>query len=369
MFKFNQYVSEAYTILPKSPEEIDNLDHLSDDQKKNIKDLHADIVSTTGMPDPLALSVSPKNKSIKVARAVAVDLDLKKLSSKYNVKLTTGNGSRGGAGAKSQGFAFEGQIIADLEKYREEGIEADFKFPQMMKSMHDAFLKDAKFIKVKPEGASNTKRPLVFGDIKTVIGGSDLNIGSKITDVTVVTDAGSQYLSAKFGGTVTFFNAGVARIFTKDQFESGKITNKDAKKLLRMFGIDERRFVEIFTKYDPKTATRKGKKEKSIVNASIIADKSALQRLLLTGIGYGYWMVHRKGKQVEFYEMTRDRMKKASKIKSIRILYPQPGDAKRIDIEVVTPLYIFKFNIRNKQGGLYPSHIMCDYKPNLENKI
>ena len=94
------------------------------------------------------------------------------------------------------------------------------------------------------------------------------------------------------------------------------------------------------------------------------ANKSALQRLLLTGIGYGYWMVHRKGKKVEFYEMTAGRMKKASKIKSIEILYPKPGDAKRIDIEVYTPLYIFKFNIRNKQGGLYPSHIMCDYKPN-----
>ena len=80
----------------------------------------------------------------------------------------------------------------------------------------------------------------------------------------------------------------------------------------------------------------------------------------------GYWMVHRKGKKVEFYEMTRARMRKASTIKSIKILYPKKGEAKRIDIEVVTPLYIFKFNIRNKQGGLYPSHIMCDYKPNTK---
>ena len=26
--------------------------------------------------------------------------------------------------------------------------------------------------------------------------------------------------------------------------------------------------------------------------------------------------------------------------------------------------YDFKFNIRNKQGGLHPTHLMCDYKPN-----
>ena len=79
-------------------------------------------------------------------------------------------------------------------------------------------------------------------------------------------------------------------------------------------------------------------------------------------------MVHRKGKKVEFYEMTASRMRKASTIKSIKILYPKTGEAKRIDIEVTTPLYIFKFNIRNKQGGLYPSHIMCDYKPNPSGK-
>ena len=99
-----------------------------------------------------------------------------------------------------------------------------------------------------------------------------------------------------------------------------------------------------------------------------VANKGALQRLLLTGIGTGYYMVHRKGKKVEFYEMTAGRMRKSSRIQSIKVQYPKPGAAKRIDIEVITPLYIFKFNIRNKQGGLYPSHIMCDYKPNPASK-
>ena len=76
-------------------------------------------------------------------------------------------------------------------------------------------------------------------------------------------------------------------------------------------------------------------------------------------------MVHKKGKdKVEFYQMSRRRMMDSAKIKSVTVLYPKPGSAKRIDIEVVTKLYIFKINIRNKQGKLYPSHIMCDYKPN-----
>ena len=364
MLKFKEFLSEAYDIIPKSQVEIDDIVHLSDDQKEKLKSLYASITQQTGMVDPFALSGSKKERGIKVARAVAIDLDLPKLSNEYGFKLSAGNGSRGGRGNKSKGFAFENQIVSDLEKYKESGLDGDFKFPDMIKDMHDSFLKDARFIEVSLEGGANTKRPLVFGDVKAVIGGRDLKIGSKVTDVTVTTDQGEQYLSAKFGNTVTFFNAGVARIFTPDQFESGKITNSDGRKLLDMFGIDEQRFIETFTKYDPKTAKKSGKKD--VVNPR--ANKKALQRLLITGIGYGYWMVHRKGKKVEFYEMTASRMKKASTIKSIRILYPKTGEAKRIDIEVVTPLYIFKFNIRNKQGGLYPSHIMCDYKPNPSSK-
>ena len=53
----------------------------------------------------------------------------------------------------------------------------------------------------------NTKRPLVFGDAKALIGGRELNIGHKVTDVTVTINGNRKiYLSAKFGGTVTFFN-------------------------------------------------------------------------------------------------------------------------------------------------------------------
>lgn len=362
MKTFKHFLSEAYDIIPASQVEIENLTHLDDSQKEKLVNLYNHLVSVSGMSDPIALSKSSKEKGIKVARVAASELDLPSLSREYGFKLTAGNGSRGGTGSKSQGFAFEHQIVADLEQYKEMGLEGDFKFPKMIKRMHDEFLADAKHITVKLDGTANTKRPLVFGDVDAVIGGRELNIGHKVTDVTVTTDAGDHYLSAKFGGTVTFFNAGVRTIFTDADFAANKITNRDAKKLLAMFGIDEQRFLDTFNKYDPSTSKKRGQKD--VVDAAGKANKKALQRLLITGIGMGYWMVHRKGKKVEFYEMTRDRMRKASRIQSIKILYPEPGDAKRIDIEVKTPLYIFKFNIRNKQGGIAPSHIMCDYKPN-----
>jgi hypothetical protein len=38
------------------------------------------------------------------------------------------------------------------------------------------------------------------------------------------------------------------------------------------------------------------------------------------------------------------------------------GKGKRIDLVFESAKYFFKVNIRNKQGGLYPTHIMCDYK-------
>ena len=337
--------TEAYDIIPKSTGEIDALEIPHD--KDALKGLFDEIVAGAGgMPDPIALQAStPKN--IKVSRSVADNFNLPALSKKY--------------GFKSTGFAFEGEVTKDIETYIEEGeTSVNFKYPDFMKELHKDVLSKHEDIQVVLAGGANTRRPLEFTDIGALIGGRDLNICSKVTDVTVTGDGKPYYLSLKFGGTVTFFNAGVSTIFTEDQFQKGKITNKSAKLVLDMFGIDEKRFIEIFTKY--KKGAKRAKKQK--VNATRNTNMRALLQLLVTGIGYGYYMVHRKGKKVEFYEMSRRRMMDSAKVKSVTILYPEPGSAKRLDIEVVTKLYIFKINIRNKQGGLYPSHIMCDYKPN-----
>jgi len=351
--------TEAYDIIPKSSGEIDVLDIPHD--KERLKDLFDEIVAGAGgMPDPISLqSSTPKN--IKISRSVSDNFNLPALSKKYGFKITEGEGSRGGRGSKSKGFSFEGEVTKDIETYIEEGeTSANFKYPDFMKELHRDVLSKHENIQVLLAGGANTKRPLEFTDIGALIGGRDLNIGSKVTDVTVTGDGKPYYLSLKFGGTVTFFNAGVSTIFTEDQFQKGKITNKSAKLILDMFGIDEKRFIEIFTSYEK--GAKRAAKNKEIVTRKV--KMKALLQMLVTGVGYGYYMVHRKGKKVEFYEMSRRRMIDSAKVKSVTILYPKPGSAKRLDIEVVTKLYIFKINIRNKQGGLYPSHIMCDYKPN-----
>jgi hypothetical protein len=357
---FIQSFTEAYDILPKTEGEIDILD--IPHNKENLKNLFRTLQNNgAGIGDPIAISKNPKEKGIKVHRQVADDFDLKSLGKKHGFSLTAGNGSRGGTGSKSMGFGFEGQIFKDIEEYIKNGESAEFTYPDFMKEFHTEVLGKHKEISVTLDGGKNTRRPLEFDTIGGLIGGKDLDIGSKVTDITVTGDGYPYYLSLKYGGTVTFFNAGVTKIFPPSDFESGKLKNRDAKALLKMLGINEKKFIDIFVNYDKKNAKKIVPKITEDVTRK--ANLRALLRLLLTGVGHGYWMVHKKGKNVDFYQMTRRQMMNSCKVQKVTVLYPQPGTAKRIDIEVLTPVYEFKINIRNKQGGLYPSHIMCDYKP------
>ena len=57
-------------------------------------------------------------------------------------------------------------------------------------------------------------------------------------------------------------------------------------------------------------------------------------------------------------------MKKASQNSGSIVLHygGSRGSGKRLDIHMESSVYRFMWNLRNKQGGKYPSHIMCDYK-------
>ena len=49
-------------------------------------------------------------------------------------------------------------------------------------------------------------------------------------------------------------------------------------------------------------------------------------------------------------------------MKTYHINVNKDGKGKRIDMAFSNQYFDFKLNIRNKQGGLYPSHLMVDYK-------
>jgi hypothetical protein len=75
-------------------------------------------------------------------------------------------------------------------------------------------------------------------------------------------------------------------------------------------------------------------------------------------------MVHYDGTHMEFYEIDREYMNKASTLvgNNVEINYGgSSGRGKRIDMSFETQKYEFKFNIRSKSGGVFPTHTNGDY--------
>ena len=221
------------------------------------------------------------------------------------------------------------------------------------------------FSDVAAVGGKNQPRPLVGGSggLYVTAGGTKTkNIGSTVTDITTFWGPKKEevYLSLKYGNTLTFINSGVGKIFTADDYKNyfEGYTNPIGKEIFRMFGIDPVTYAKVFNDYPHK-------KRMPTIDVTSKCDKQAIQDLLQYAIGYGYWMVHGGTTGgVQIYEVDESYMKKASTISgSVKLMYGgTQGKGKRLDIHLESSVYKFMFNLRNKQSGLYPSHIMCDYK-------
>jgi len=211
-------------------------------------------------------------------------------------------------------------------------------------------------------GGKNQPRPLTYsGGLYVTAGGKKTkDIGSTVTDITTVWGGKEdQYLSLKYGSTLTFINSGVGKVFTEKDYRNNfeGYTNPIGNAIFEMFAIDKEEYAAVFNEYG------KGYKGKK-VDVTRDADVKKIQDLLEYAIGYGYWMVHGTGSKVDCYEMDKAYMKKASKNSGKIMLHygGSSGRGKRLDIHMESSVYKFMWNLRNKQGGKYPSHIMCDYK-------
>lgn len=221
------------------------------------------------------------------------------------------------------------------------------------------------FSDVEAVGGKNQPRPLAggAGGIYVTAGGNKTkDIGSTVTDITTFWGPKKDpvYLSLKYGSTLTFINSGVGKIFTvndyKNYFEG--YNNPIGKAIFEIFGIDPILYAKTFNEYPHKT-------KMPTVDVTNKCDKGAIKDLLQYAIGHGYWMVHGgTSGGVKMYQIDEAYMKKASTITgSVKIMYGgSMGKGKRIDIHMESSVYKFMWNLRNKQSGLYPSHIMCDYK-------
>jgi hypothetical protein len=273
-------------------------------------------------------------------------------------------GQPGDAGKKvNKGNQFE----ADLQERLIECIGGKIckgKYDSQVKTLIENVEKTYKLPAQKSElmGGLNQPRPLT-GDSPAqlhIAPNSAIKHGEKLTDITLcLGNNGSKkiFLSLKFGGTLTFMNAGVGKVLTEAEIKKYNITNKQGLSLLKLFGINETDFCHVFNGVT--------KKIKNHIDTKPKADMANIKRFLQTAIGAGYWMIHgHDSGKITMWEMTTTKTKAAANGISTPTVYygGKSGTGKRIDVEFSSSYFDFKLNIRNKQSGVYPSHVMLDYK-------
>ena len=357
---------EAYTDFPKSEKEISD---------KSVKALFKALKTVTDIEDPIGLDPT-KPSAVNITRKLqtnkkAIEV-IKKLTGqdigesgkiKWNgLNIKFGEGSRGGRGVKSKGPGFEASLAADLEKLSKEGLSKanleSFNHPVLISKITEELdLKKGNFT-VRLDGSANKPRPLAFSPSGPTVSFSGESVAATLTDITVIKGVEEYYISAKFGGTLTFFNSGVAKVLPANEIKKGKIENLDGIALLEALGIDNESFCAVFNYY------AKGKPGRFVAQYPK-PDKTKLQKLVSSGIGSGYYYAQAGAGEDQFFKIDKAYNSKASKI----IVDPEvqyggsTGKGKRVDLVFESEKYKFKINIRNKQGGTYPTHIMCDYKP------
>lgn len=357
--------SEAYTEFPKSEKEIDN---------KDLKSLYKALRSVSDIEDPISLDPNKPN-FVNITRKFQTDkkaLDaIKKVTGqdisktgkiKWNgLNIKFGEGSRGGRGVKSKGLGFEGTLAGDLEKLSKEGLTKQniesFNHPKLISEMaRELGLKKGNFT-ISLDGSANKPRPLAFTGKGPQVSFSGESVAETLTDITINKAGKPYYVSAKFGGTLTFFNSGVSKTLPASEMQKGQVTNPNGVALLKALGIDNKTFCAVFNAY----AKGKPGQFKTVKTS---ADIAKLQNLVSSGIGSGYYYAQAGKGEDQFFKIDEKYNKKASTITTTPIVYYGgiDGKGKRIDVVFESDKYYFKVNIRNKQGGIYPTHIMCDYK-------
>ncbi len=362
--KTPKLIKEAYSFFPTNDAEIDKELKGADWDKETIDDVKK-LFKYLKSKDKTPINLDLKQKkSINVSRTLQGGESIDSIITGAGIstfKIKWGNGSSGNRGANNRGNAFETIFADSLFAWFEDGDDA-VKDASILAAIHDMDkeynLSASKEIWIDVVGGENTKRPLKYSGSKITLTntkGGGLDVGTSVTDVTVTTDKGKNiYLSLKLGGTTTFFNCGIKKVLTKQEIDAGEIKNKDGKALLKLFGIDNKRFCNIFN--------GKGKMKSGMVTTS--PDASMISDLLQSGIGYGYHVIHKKSKNVESKKMDKAAMKAAAKVGKCTIHYGgKTGKGKRIDMEFQSAYYSFKLNIRDTQGkDGYPTRMMCDFQ-------
>ena len=356
----------AYDFFPKTKKEIVNkLD--SKFPSENVAEiimLHERLSSAyPKLETPINIDLSKKS-NINVSRAIEEDITIAKIVKMANLnvlKLKFGNGSSGNRGANNRGNLFEPEFADDILRWWAGDKVRSMDNEKAIEHINQVYgLRKSKTLKVDVVGGENTPRPIDFTGSNIVLTntkGSGTDVGESVTDITLTTDDGPIYLSLKMGPTTTFFNVGIRKILTPEEIENGRITNRNGLRLLKLFGIDNNKFCEVF-----RGGKGAGPFYSGIENARF--NKNAMKKLLQSGIGHNYHIIHKIRGKVLSKEMSKDMMKKSADVGSLKLYYGgKTGSGKRINMEMSSSVYKFSLNIRDTQGkDGYPTRLMCDFK-------
>lgn len=355
----------AYDFFPKNESELEK------GTKQHASDVRGELLAVfkhlkkkyPSLETPICLDTNKKT-SLKIMRSLQEDVNVTQLKNSLKIKklnIEFGNGSSGNRGTNNRGNLFEPQFAEALLKWwAGDNITDRVMLDAIVRMDNDLKLREADSLKVDIVGGENTKRPLQYSASGITMDnpkGRGNDVGASVTDITITKQFKRKtdqeiYLSLKLGTTVTFFNVGVRTVLTPDEIKAGNITNANGKMLLDMFGIDPMLFCMVFN------GTLK---QGQVVSNTV--DTAKLSKLLKSGIGHGYYIVHKLSGQIKTKNMTESALRTASSVTSSKIYYGgKTGNGKRIDIEVESSTYKFKLNIRDTQGkDGYPTRLMCDF--------
>jgi hypothetical protein len=272
-----------------------------------------------------------------------------------------------GSKKENKGNIFEREFTARmLECINGEVCEGKYHKPagwligQLQKGGKDP-IKD-----VKQLGGQNASRPFqVDGKQPFIAPKKHQSHGPVLTDINIIHENSTSYLSAKSGPSLTFINSGTKSLFSNQDIKNHNITTNKGKALLKMCGLEEDAFCNTFNNFGKPMQKSKNIKH----SGSKKVNKNVLQNFVKTAMGSNYWMIHSRDKghnMINMYYMDPgDVDSRFSRITSDVVVFygGKDGSGKRIDVQFSNNHFSFKLNIRSKTGGLvYPTNIMMEYK-------
>lgn len=185
-----------------------------------------------------------------------------------------------------------------------------------------------------------------------------------------------EYLSVKFGNTVSFMNAGIKKLFKTEEMKKHAINpenvlNKKAEDFLKKLGLDSQKFCMSFTEYNPETAkANKGKKRRDLTSEIVTTSynlEGDFKDFLVNAIGYDYILVHSHDEQrnkVFIKDMTRQYVESlVDGNVNATIYYPLKGNKKKVVIALTLKetLYL-ELDFRSTSGKIFPDKLLVNYK-------